>query len=77
MTAHAPAIQFAADKEALLSRMARLLAAARDARMMVIYVVAGFRAGYPEISRRNMLFGALEGVWNLRRGGGRHGNSRI
>jgi nicotinamidase-related amidase len=51
---------FATDKAALLGRMARLLNAARDARMMVVYVVVGFRAGYPEISRRNMLFGALK-----------------
>jgi nicotinamidase-related amidase len=50
---------FAADKEALLSRTARLIAAARNARIMIIYVVVGFRAGYPEASRRNMSFSAI------------------
>ena len=51
---------FAADKEALLNRMARLLAAARKAQMRVIYVVVGFRPGYPEVSGRNKSFGALK-----------------
>ena len=50
---------FATDKEALLSRTASLLDAARKAGVMVAYVVVGFRAGYPEVSQRNMSFSAI------------------
>ena len=50
---------FAGDKEALLTRTASLLDAARKAGLMVAYVVVGFRAGYPEVSRRNMSFSAI------------------
>jgi nicotinamidase-related amidase len=50
---------YAADKEALLARTARLIEAARSACVMVIYVVVGFRPGYPEISSRNLTFGAV------------------
>jgi len=46
----------ATDKQALLDRMTRLLEAARGARMMVIYVVVGFRMGFPEVSANNMSF---------------------
>jgi len=48
-----------ADKEALLARTARLIGAARKAGMRVIYVVVGFRAGYPEVSPRNRGFSAV------------------
>lgn len=47
---------YAADKAALLDRTAKLLAAARAARITVIYVVVGFRPGFPEVSARNMSF---------------------
>jgi nicotinamidase-related amidase len=50
---------FADDKDALLGRTAGLLAAARNAGMMVVYVVVGFRAGYPEVSPRNAIFSAV------------------
>jgi len=50
---------YAADKEALLARTARLIEAARSAGVMLIYVVVGFRRGYPEISPRNLTFGAV------------------
>jgi nicotinamidase-related amidase len=50
---------FAADKEALLARTASLIEAARMAGMKVIYVVVGFRPGYPEVSSRNQSFGAI------------------
>ena len=50
---------FAADKEALLARTRSLLDAARKARVMVVHVVIGFRAGYPEVSPRNLSFGAI------------------
>jgi nicotinamidase-related amidase len=37
-----------------------LLATARDAGMMVIHIVVAFRPGYPEVSPRNPVFGALK-----------------
>jgi nicotinamidase-related amidase len=49
----------AAEKEAFLSRNARLIAAARSARMRVIYVRNGFRRGYPEVSGRNKSFNSI------------------
>jgi len=49
----------AADKQALLARTALLIEAAREAAMKVIYVVVGFRPGYPEVSPRNQSFGAV------------------
>jgi nicotinamidase-related amidase len=51
---------YAAGAEALLERTAKLIAAARTAGMGVIYVVVGFRPGYPEISDRNATFSGLE-----------------
>jgi nicotinamidase-related amidase len=48
-----------ADKDALLARTVKLIAAARKASMRVIYVVVGFRPGYPEVSPRNQSFGAI------------------
>jgi nicotinamidase-related amidase len=49
----------AAEKEALLSRNARLIAGARRAGMRVIYVRNGFRKGYPEVSSRNKAFSSI------------------
>jgi nicotinamidase-related amidase len=43
-----------------LERTAGLLDAARAAGVMVIYVVVGFRPGYPEISPQNKLFAGLK-----------------
>jgi nicotinamidase-related amidase len=50
---------YAADKEALLARTVGLIAATRKAGTKVIYVVVGFRAGYPEASPRNKSFSAI------------------
>jgi nicotinamidase-related amidase len=50
---------FAVDKDALLARTASLVDAARKSGTMVIYVVVGFRAGYPEVSPRNASFGPI------------------
>jgi nicotinamidase-related amidase len=47
------------DKEALLTRTAKLLDAARKASVRVVYVVVGFRAGYPEVSPRNASFAPI------------------
>ena len=43
-----------------IARVPSLIAAARDAGMMVIHVVVQFRPGYPEVSPRNPLFGGLK-----------------
>jgi len=50
---------FASDRDGLLARTAALIAAARAATMRVIYVVVGFRAGYPEASSRNQAFAQI------------------
>jgi nicotinamidase-related amidase len=49
----------ATDKEGLLARTATLADAARAAGMRVVYIVVGFRAGYPEVSPRNQSFGPI------------------
>jgi len=49
----------AAAKEALLARTASVIDAARKVAMRVVYVVVGFRAGYPEASPRNRSFSAI------------------
>ena len=49
----------AADKDALLARTAGLIEAARNVGVKVIYVVVGFRPGYPEVSPRNQSFGPI------------------
>jgi Isochorismatase family len=51
---------YAAGAEALLDRTAKLIAAARTAGIRVIYVVVGFRPGYPEVSDRNATFNGLK-----------------
>ena len=48
-----------ADSDALLGRTAKLIEAARKVGMRVIYVVVGFRPGYPEVSPRNQSFGPI------------------
>jgi nicotinamidase-related amidase len=53
---------FADGKDALLAKVTRLIDAARKAKMPVIYVVVGFRAGYPEASPRNQSFSAIRGT---------------
>ena len=51
---------YAAGAEALLDQTAKLIAVARTAGMRVIYVVVGFRPGYPEVSDRNVTFNGLK-----------------
>ena len=53
---------YAAGAAALLDRTAKLIAAARTGGMRVIYVVVGFRPGYPEVSNRNATFNGLEAL---------------
>jgi len=50
-----------ADTEPLLARTTRLIEGARKVEMKVIYVVVGFRAGYPEFSFRNKNLAAVRG----------------
>ena len=50
---------FAPDPESSLAAAANVLAATRLARIPVIYVTVGFRAGYPEVSDNNMIFSAV------------------
>src|SRR5712664_647627 len=59
---------YAAGAEALLDRTAKLIAVARTAGMRVIYVVVGFRPGYPEVSDRNATFNGLKALGHIRRG---------
>ncbi len=47
------------EKEGLLARTAMLIENARKVGMRVIYVVVGFRAGYPELSPRNQVFAPI------------------
>jgi nicotinamidase-related amidase len=42
-----------------LPRLRKAIEAARAGGIPVIYVVVGFRLGYPEVSARNKMFGAL------------------
>ena len=51
---------YAGDPNTLLDRMAGVIAAARKAKMMVLYVVVGFRKGHPEVSPRNAIFAPLK-----------------
>jgi nicotinamidase-related amidase len=48
-----------AEKEGLLTRTAMLVEGARKVGMRVIYVVVGFRPGYPELSPRNAVFAPI------------------
>jgi len=52
--------RYAVDAEGLLTRTAGLIEAARQAGMIVVYVVVGFRAGHPEISPLNLTFAAVK-----------------
>lgn len=48
------------DKDAFLNRGVIVLNHARATGMMVIHVQVGFRQGLPEVSSRNLLFGAIK-----------------
>ena len=51
---------YAFDQEMLLDRARQVIDHARRIGMRVIYVVVGFRDGYPEVSGRNKSFSALK-----------------
>jgi nicotinamidase-related amidase len=46
-------------RQQLLAQTAQLLEVARSAALRVIYVVIGFRPGYPEVSSRNVVLGTV------------------
>src|ERR1700691_4728086 len=48
------------DKDAFLTRAASVLNHARATGMTIIHVQVGFRPGLPEVSSRNVLFGAVK-----------------
>jgi len=48
------------DKDAFLGRISSVLNHARVVGMRVIHVQVGFRPGLPEVSSRNVLFGAIK-----------------
>jgi nicotinamidase-related amidase len=52
-----------------LARLPDLLAAARDAGMMVIHVIVAFRAGYPEVSPDNPAFAGVKAQGFMLAGG--------
>jgi nicotinamidase-related amidase len=47
------------NQEDLLKRASQVLQASRNAKILVIYVVVGFRPGYPEVNPRNTAFAAV------------------
>ncbi len=51
---------YAKDQETLVARGASVLERARSLGMCVIHIQVGFRPGLPEVSSRNMLFGAIK-----------------
>jgi nicotinamidase-related amidase len=51
---------YAKDQEALVARGASVLERARSLGMCVIHIQVGFRPGMPEVSPRNLLFGAIK-----------------
>ena len=59
---------YGTDQAALLHRAADVLKVAREAELPVIYVVVGFRPGYPEVSSRNMSFSTIKQAGSLAAG---------
>jgi nicotinamidase-related amidase len=57
--------RFAIGQDALLTATAAAIRAARHAGMRVLYVVVGFRPGFPEISPRNKGFSAVKAMGGL------------
>lgn len=51
---------YAKPQDEFIARAASVLKAARTAGMLVVHIQVGFRAGLPEVSSRNKLFGAIK-----------------
>jgi nicotinamidase-related amidase len=49
------------NEDGFLGRLGSAATAARGAGIQVVYVVVGFRPGYPEVSERNKSFSAISG----------------
>jgi nicotinamidase-related amidase len=62
MDVQAGIVQRFGDDAGYLTRLSAAIAAAREAGIGVIYVVVGFRPGYPEVSERNKSFAAVAGT---------------
>jgi nicotinamidase-related amidase len=56
---------YAADKEILLTKTARLIEASRRQFLKIIYVVVGFRPEYPEVGDQNKSFRAIKAARRL------------
>ena len=59
------AVRDAQDTARLMPRLQMLRASARDAGIMVVYVVVRFRAGHPEIGDANPMFGQIRAQGRL------------
>ncbi|KYP79295.1 cysteine hydrolase family protein [Ferroacidibacillus organovorans] len=57
-----------AQSDEVLAPFAKAVAAARQAKMPVIYVRVAFREGYPEVSARNKSFAAIAGHGGMTEG---------
>jgi nicotinamidase-related amidase len=60
MDFHASIVSVYVKDECLMQRAADVLNRARSAGMTIIHVRVGFRPNLPEISPRNLLFGAIK-----------------
>ncbi len=47
------------EKENFFASLQKAITAARENKIPVIYVVVGFRKGYPEVSRHNKMFSSI------------------
>ena len=56
------------EREKLLGNLKRAIGAAREAGIMVIYVMASYRKGYPEVSPRNAFLSRIKGAGRLKEG---------
>lgn len=59
---------FPTAQDGLLDRAAAVLRGARDVGIPVVYVVVGFRDGYPEISAKNKSFSGMKAAGRLKGG---------
>lgn len=53
-------VKMLSDNTAVISSVARAIQTARSNNIPVIYIVVGFRKGYPEVSRNNKSFSVLK-----------------
>ena len=58
-------VKMLTDRASFFTALNKAIAKARNSNIPVIYVVVGFRKGYPEASANNKSFSALKGSMNL------------